>query len=67
MNRRSFLQFAASTGALAGAVPSLLAADAPKRTPLKKGIMYGTVGIQGASVADKFKAIQAAGFQGVVK
>jgi len=65
MNRRSFLQWSAGAGMLAGAVPSLFAADAATRTPLKKGIMLGTVGLQGASLADKFKAIKAAGFQGV--
>lgn len=65
MNRRSFLQWSAGAGMLAGAVPSLFAADAATRTPLKKGIMLGTVGLQGASLTDKFKAIKAAGFQGV--
>ena len=65
MNRRSFLQWTAGAGALAGGLPTAIAADPPARKPLKKGIMFATVGIEGASVADKFKAIQAAGFHGI--
>jgi L-ribulose-5-phosphate 3-epimerase len=65
MNRRSFLQLAAASGTLATAAPRVLGRQAEPRKPLKKGIMFATVGIEGASVMDKFKAIKAAGFDGV--
>lgn len=40
-----------------------MAADAPKR-PIRKAIMYSTIGVPG-SVLDKFKAVKEAGFEGV--
>jgi L-ribulose-5-phosphate 3-epimerase len=70
MNRRSFLQTTGNGLALAALAPGALAADAsldgaalPARRKLKKGVMWGTVGVKG-SVLDKMKAIKDAGFEG---
>src|SRR5438445_7174002 len=66
MNRRDFL--ALGGGALAStalAPVGLLAADdSAKKRPLRKAIMYSTIGIKG-SVLEKFQAVKAAGFEGV--
>ncbi|MBP9902667.1 MAG: sugar phosphate isomerase/epimerase family protein [Verrucomicrobiota bacterium] len=63
--RREFLKTAGAVAALAALGPQSFAAE---EKPLaaghfKKGIMWGTVGGKG-SVADKMKAIKAAGFDG---
>jgi hexulose-6-phosphate isomerase len=68
MNRRDFLQNAAGALALAAIAPRLAAAEnqaspAPQRS-LKKGIMWGTVGVKG-SILQKMKAAKEAGFEGV--
>jgi L-ribulose-5-phosphate 3-epimerase len=71
MNRREFMQGGAGALALAALAPGALAAEAntadaaaaPKRN-LKKGIMWGTVGVKG-SVLEKMKAAKEAGFEGV--
>ncbi|HOX56895.1 MAG TPA: sugar phosphate isomerase/epimerase family protein [Candidatus Paceibacterota bacterium] len=69
MNRREFLNAGAGALALAALAPGTSfaaeekpAVAAPKRA-IKKGIMWGTVGVAG-SVAEKMKAIKAAGFDG---
>ncbi|MDP3072795.1 MAG: sugar phosphate isomerase/epimerase family protein [Opitutaceae bacterium] len=62
MNRRTFLSVTAGATAAAFASPALAAA-APKRK-LRKAIMYSTIGVKG-SVLEKFRAMQAAGFEGV--
>ena len=64
-SRRDFLQ-RSSTAALAlAAAPLLTQADATKRKrPIRKAIMFGTVGVKG-SVLEKFKAVKEAGFEGV--
>jgi hexulose-6-phosphate isomerase len=69
MNRREFLQAGAGTLALTALAPDALAAEqqapaaaAPART-IKKGIMWGTVGVKG-SVLEKMKTIKEAGFEG---
>ena len=69
MHRREFLKTSAGAFALAALAPGAFAAEektpetaAPKRT-LKKGIMWGTVGVKG-SVLEKMKAIKEAGFEG---
>jgi L-ribulose-5-phosphate 3-epimerase len=67
MRRREFLRNSATALALAALAPGAFAAEAepaaaPKRT-LKKGIMWGTVGVSG-TVRDKMKAIKEAGFEG---
>ena len=62
MNRRTFLSVAAGTTAAAILSPALAAA-APKRK-LRKAIMYSTIGVKGP-VLEKFRAMKAAGFEGV--
>jgi hexulose-6-phosphate isomerase len=62
MNRRTFLSVAAGAAAAAFASPALAAA-APRRK-LRKAIMYSTIGVRG-SVLEKFRAMKAAGFEGV--
>jgi len=70
MNRREFLKGGAEGLALAVLAPAALAAE-ERKTPaaaiagrtLKKGIMWGTVGVKG-SVLEKMKAVKAAGFEG---
>ncbi len=59
MNRRQFLSLGA--GAMASA--ALAAAETPPRK-IQKAIMYATIGYKG-SVLEKFKAVKAAGFEGV--
>ncbi len=65
MNRRDFLKV--GSGALAAsalaALPTMADSDKSKR-PLKKAMMYATIGFPG-SVMDKFQAVRAAGFAGV--
>ena len=68
MHRREFLKTSAGALALAALAPGAWAAEekapaaAPKRA-IKKGIMWGTVGVKG-SVLEKMKAVKAAGFEG---
>jgi hexulose-6-phosphate isomerase len=64
MHRREFLLTSAGALALAASAPGAFAAEtaAPKRA-IKKGIMWGTVGVKG-SVLEKMKAIKEAGFEG---
>ncbi len=62
MNRRSFL----TTSAVAAAsliAPRVLSADPPRRK-IRKGIMWGTVGVPG-TVLEKMQAVKTAGFDGV--
>lgn len=61
MNRRSFLKISASAAAAAAFVPASHAA--PKRN-LRKAIMHSTIGVKG-TVLEQFKAMKAAGFEGV--
>src|ERR1022692_2938179 len=69
MHRREFLKSSVGVLALAALAPGALAAEdakpiaaAPKRA-IKKGIMWGTVGVKG-SILEKMKAIREAGFEG---
>jgi L-ribulose-5-phosphate 3-epimerase len=66
LNRRDFL--AVGSGAVVSAalkpVGSLAADDSAKKPRLRKAIMYATIGFKGP-VLEKFKAIRAAGFEGV--
>lgn len=70
MHRREFLKAGAGALAVATLAPQAFAGDENKpaiaaaKRPLKKGIMWGTVGVNG-SVLDKMKAIKEAGFDGV--
>lgn len=64
MNRREFLEQSAGVLALAAVLPGAVAAEGSAGTrALKKGIMWGTVGVPG-SVLEKMKAVKAAGFDG---
>src|SRR2546429_257137 len=66
LNRRDFL--ALGSGAIASAalkpVGSLAADDPAKKPRLRKAIMYATIGFKGP-VLEQFKAVRAAGFEGV--
>jgi hexulose-6-phosphate isomerase len=69
MHRREFLKTSTGALALAALAPGAFAAEektpeaaAPKRA-IKKGIMWGTVGVKG-SILEKMKAIKEAGFEG---
>src|SRR5258708_4262447 len=67
MKRREFLKHSAGVLALAAMVPAVLAAEETKpsgsKRPIRKAIMWGTVGIKG-SVLEKMKAVKEAGFEG---
>jgi len=66
LNRRDFLKLGggALAAAAVGAAPSV-ADDAPaKKRDIHKAIMYATIAFKG-SVLEKFKAVKAAGFEGV--
>jgi L-ribulose-5-phosphate 3-epimerase len=70
-NRREFLAAGAGALALAVVLPLGVAAAepaaagaAPTKRAIRKGIMWGTVGVKG-SVQEKMKAIKGAGFEGV--
>jgi hexulose-6-phosphate isomerase len=62
MNRREFLKTSTAALAIAAIALPAGAAESPARK-LKKGIMWGTVGVKG-SVLDKMKAVKEAGFHG---
>lgn len=64
LNRRDFVKLSGGLLATAAASPVLGAEPAPKKRSIKKAIMYATIGYKG-SVLEKFKAIKAAGFEGV--
>jgi L-ribulose-5-phosphate 3-epimerase len=61
MNRRTFLETTATALAATALAPA--EAFAAKRK-LRKAIMYSTIGLKG-TVLEKFKAMKAAGFEGV--
>lgn len=72
VNRRQFIQGTAAAAAFAAMFPTMAAqTDAGSGTPpqprsrlqLKKGIMWGTVGVKG-SLAERMKAVKAAGYDG---
>jgi len=63
--RREFLKRASAAVSLAALEPTFDPAHAAeKKRPIKKAIMYGTIGFKG-SVLEKFKALKEAGFDGV--
>jgi hexulose-6-phosphate isomerase len=66
MQRREFLKKGAGALALAAFAPSniMAAESAPAKRPIRKAIMWGTVGVKGW-VAEKMKAVKEAGFEGV--
>src|SRR5436190_16177722 len=69
MRRRDLLSNSASALALAALAPAAFAAEETKagatasKRPIRKAIMWGTVGIKG-SVLQKMKAVKEAGFEG---
>jgi L-ribulose-5-phosphate 3-epimerase len=65
-HRRAFLKLGASAAAAAALGRFAAAADEPpaKKRKLQKAIMYATIGFKGG-VLEKFKAVKAAGFEGV--
>jgi hexulose-6-phosphate isomerase len=63
LQRRDFLKLGG--GLLAAAtLGSTAVADTDKKRSIKKAIMYATIGYRG-SVLEKFRAVKAAGFEGV--
>jgi hexulose-6-phosphate isomerase len=66
LNRRDFLVLGSGVLASAALAPAnLIAADSPaKKRPLRKAIMYQTIGFKG-SVLEQFQAVKTAGFEGV--
>jgi hexulose-6-phosphate isomerase len=66
VNRREFLKFGSGALALAALRPISSAGAYPQadKRPIKKAIMYATIGYPG-SVMEKLKAVKAAGFEGV--
>ena len=64
-NRRDFLKRSGGLLAAAALGTAGLAADAPpKKRALRKAIMYATIGLK-APVLEQFRAVKAAGFEGV--
>jgi hexulose-6-phosphate isomerase len=69
MDRREFLKRGSGALALAALSPSFLGDEAKaqpsaSKRPIRKAIMWGTVGVKG-SVLEMMKAVKAAGFEGV--
>jgi L-ribulose-5-phosphate 3-epimerase len=66
MHRRDFLKLSGGAMALTGLGTADLWADdpPPKKRPIKKAMMYATIGYKG-TVMEKLKAVKAAGFEGV--
>ncbi len=61
-NRREAMQLGASV--VVAAAAGLARSDEKKKRPIRKAIMYGTIGYKG-TVLEKFKALKEAGFEGV--
>jgi hexulose-6-phosphate isomerase len=61
MDRRSFMTLG-SAGLFASMLPDAFAAGTSRK--IRKGIMWGTVGVPG-SILEKARAVKAAGFEGV--
>lgn len=66
MYRRDFLKMSGGAAALAGigTLTSLADDQQAKKRPIKKAMMYATIGYPG-TVMEKLKAVKAAGFEGV--
>src|SRR5262249_7131749 len=65
VNRRQFIARAGAGLAGAALLPRpALGVGRQKKREIKKAIMYATIGYKG-SVLEKFKAVRAAGFEGV--
>jgi hexulose-6-phosphate isomerase len=64
MNRRDFLRQGGGAVAAVALGSAHADEDRPKKRQLRKAIMYATIGYKG-TVLEKFKAVKAAGFEGV--
>jgi hypothetical protein len=66
MNRREFSKSALMASAMvsAASLPGMSGILNPASRSLKKGIMWGSIGV-GNSIMEKFQAAKAAGFDGV--
>jgi hexulose-6-phosphate isomerase len=66
MNRRDFIKTSAGAVVVSVLAPPALCAESPtaSKRPIRKAIMWATVGMK-ATLAEKMKAIKAAGFEGV--
>lgn len=64
MNRRQFARNTLMASALISAAPSQAFSSKPVERSLKKGIMWGNIGV-GKTILEKFQAAKAAGFDGV--
>lgn len=62
--RRDFLKLGGGLATAAVLGTAAATASPEKKRPLKKAIMYATIGFKG-SVGDKLRAVKAAGFEGV--
>src|SRR5581483_796404 len=63
LSRRDFLKTGAAAAAVAALSPAVSQGAGHKRD-IKRAIMYATIGYKG-SVLEKFKAMKAAGFDGI--
>ncbi len=64
MNRREFTRKSLMTAAMVSSFPIYSAINPDKTRNIKKGIMWGTIGV-GDTIAEKFEAVKEAGFDGV--
>jgi hexulose-6-phosphate isomerase len=64
LQRREFLRLGGVSAAAAFAPFALADEPAARKRPIRKAVMYATIGYRG-SVLEKFKALKAAGFEGV--
>jgi hexulose-6-phosphate isomerase len=64
LNRRDFLKLGGGAVAATALGPVAAAAEPAKKRSIRKAIMYATIGFKG-SVLEQFKAVKAAGFEGV--
>jgi hexulose-6-phosphate isomerase len=64
MQRRDFLKLGASAAVALGPLAAGASEPAAKKRPIRKAVMYATIGLKG-TVLEKFRALQAAGFEGV--
>ena len=64
LHRREFLMLSAGAAAALSPLAALAAEKPAKNRAIRKAVMYATIGFKG-SVLEKFKALKAAGFEGV--
>src|SRR5579862_583298 len=64
LQRREFLKLGASAAAALSPLAALAAEKPAKKRAIRKAVMYATISYKG-SVLEKFKALKAAGFEGV--